>query len=314
MFDNLCDAFLVGFAYNSIQQFLPVYGNFGFLFIVPLVQQQAHVIEMHSDLSVGAYYSELGVDLWTDEKWNNEFSSHHVLVMTPQIFLSVIIDGFITLSKVNLIVLDECHHAVQDHPYAKIMKYLDSTSLESHPKILGLTASILNSQCRNPVALQNLLNELENTLHCTVETASDMIMADLYSTKPEEILINCESYNDSTGLVEEIDSLLASALDFLQDCIVSDDDSLAEKDPRSGARLVISECQHILYELGPWCAARVAQAFAKQLARVEEYEANETIRRFIQMAATIMRLIQKIVDDLFDSQVCFTFKFACVYV
>lgn len=270
---------------------------------IPLVQQQAHVIEMHSDLSVGAYYSDLGVDLWTDEKWNNEFSSRHVLVMTPQIFLSVVVNGFITLSKVNLIVLDECHHAVQDHPYAKIMKYLDTTSLESHPKILGLTASILSSQCRNPVALQNLLNELENTLHCTVETASDMIMADLYSTKPEEILIDCDSYNDSTGLVEEINSLLASALDFLQDCVVSDGDGLADKDPRSGAKLVISECQHILHELGPWCAARVAQAFAKQLARVEEYEANEAIRTFIQMAATIMRLIQKIVDDLFDSQV-----------
>lgn len=273
--------------------------------LVPLVEQQAHVIEMHTDLSVGTYYGELEVDLWSDERWKEEFKKHNVLVMTSQIFLHIVLHGFMAMSNVNLIVFDECHHAVKNHPYAEIMKCLDSCLPGSHPRVLGLTASILNNKCRSPTALERSLKDLEGTLHSTVETASDMIMADLYGTKPEEILNECETYIDSTGLVEEIGSILAATLDFIVDFrVTEDEDFVGEKDPRSGAKLVLSECSHILHELGPWCAARVAQAFAKQLAKVEEYEANDTVRRFIQLAATAMRMVQKIVDDLFDNQVC----------
>lgn len=260
---------------------------------------------MHTDLSVGTYRGELEVDLWSNKRWKAEFEAHNVLVMTAQIFLDIILHGFMAMSSVNLIVFDECHHAVTNHPYAEIMKCLDSCSPGSHPRVLGLTASILNNKCRSPAVLERSLKDLEGTLHSTVETASDMIMADLYGTKPEETLMECEKYFDSTGLVEEIGSILAATLDFILDFRVTEDaDIVGEKDPRSGAKLVLSECLHILHELGPWCAARVAQAFAKQLAKVEEYEADETVRRFIQLAATAMRMVQKIVDELFDNQVC----------
>lgn len=48
-----------------------------------------------------------------------------VLVMTPQILLDGLDSNSLTLDKVNLMVLDECHHASKNHPYAKIMRVSD---------------------------------------------------------------------------------------------------------------------------------------------------------------------------------------------
>ena len=44
-----------------------------------------------------------------------------VLVMTCHIFLHVLKNGILPLSKINLVVFDECHLAITDHPYREIM-------------------------------------------------------------------------------------------------------------------------------------------------------------------------------------------------
>lgn len=50
------------------------------------------------------------------------------------------------LLQISLLILDECHHAMKNHPYAKIMKdhyhrvRLDSPTSEL-PRVLGMTAS-----------------------------------------------------------------------------------------------------------------------------------------------------------------------------
>lgn len=42
--------------------------------------------------------------------------------MTCHIFLHVLKNGVLPLSKINLLVFDECHLAITDHPYREIMK------------------------------------------------------------------------------------------------------------------------------------------------------------------------------------------------
>lgn len=42
--------------------------------------------------------------------------------MTRHIFLHVLKNGVLPLSKINLLVFDECHLAITDHPYREIMK------------------------------------------------------------------------------------------------------------------------------------------------------------------------------------------------
>lgn len=45
-----------------------------------------------------------------------------VLVMTPQILLNALRKTYLSFEVFCFIVLDECHRATGNHPYARIMK------------------------------------------------------------------------------------------------------------------------------------------------------------------------------------------------
>lgn len=42
--------------------------------------------------------------------------------MTPQILLDALRKAFLNLDMVCLMIVDECHRATGNHPYAKIMQ------------------------------------------------------------------------------------------------------------------------------------------------------------------------------------------------
>lgn len=45
-----------------------------------------------------------------------------VLVMTCHVFLYILKKKILLLSKINLVVFDDCHLAITNHPYCEIMK------------------------------------------------------------------------------------------------------------------------------------------------------------------------------------------------
>ena len=98
------------------------------------------------------------------------------------------------------------------------MSYYDKTEVHARPRVLGLTASILTGQCTTPKALEQSLYNLERVLDSQAETATDMVVADLNGAKPREILVECDEYVDTTGLVEQLGEILESAVIFLQVC------------------------------------------------------------------------------------------------
>lgn len=51
--------------------------------------------------------------------------------MTPQILLDALRKAFLRIETVCLLIVDECHRATGNHPYAKIMKVRALFSL--HP-------------------------------------------------------------------------------------------------------------------------------------------------------------------------------------
>lgn len=139
------------------------------------VAQQVSAVRTHSDLKVGEY-SNLEVNAsWTKERWSQEFTKHQVLIMTCYVALNVLKNGYLSLSDINLLVFDECHLAILDHPYREIMKLCDSCP--SCPRILGLTASILNGKC-DPDELEEKIQKLEKILKSGAETATDLVVLD----------------------------------------------------------------------------------------------------------------------------------------
>uniref|UniRef100_A0A8C3QIT6 ribonuclease III n=1 Tax=Cyanoderma ruficeps TaxID=181631 RepID=A0A8C3QIT6_9PASS len=182
------------------------------------VAQQVSAVRTHSDLKVGEYSSLEITESWTKEKWSQEFSKHQVLVMTCHVALTVLRNEYLSLSSINLLVFDECHLAIQDHPYSEIMKICED--YPSCPRILGLTASILNGKC-DPAELEEKIQKLEKILKSNAETATDLVVLDRYTSQPCEIVVDCGPYTDKSGLYGRLLKELDEALAFLNDCNIS---------------------------------------------------------------------------------------------
>ncbi|KAI4337204.1 hypothetical protein L6164_015649 [Bauhinia variegata] len=109
---------------------------------VHLVNQQFKEIKEYTKFEVEEYYGAKGVDDWNLERWEKEISEHDILVMTPRILLDVLRKAFLKIEKICLMIIDECHRATGNHPYAQIMKEFYHEANEK-PKIFGITASPL---------------------------------------------------------------------------------------------------------------------------------------------------------------------------
>jgi ERCC4-related helicase len=85
-------------------------------FFVPhrsIREQQVQAIRDVNDLRV------IGCD---DDSSVNQFAFSHVVVCTPQKSLNCLIDKIIFLIEIDLLVFDECHNWIGNHPYSKIME------------------------------------------------------------------------------------------------------------------------------------------------------------------------------------------------
>lgn len=69
--------------------------------------------------------------------------------MTAQIFVDTITHGYIKLDRVNLIMFDECHRAVNNHPMRQIMQQFENYPKHQQPRILAMSATLLNSNIKS---------------------------------------------------------------------------------------------------------------------------------------------------------------------
>ncbi|XP_073434169.1 endoribonuclease Dicer [Dendrobates tinctorius] len=259
------------------------------------VAQQVSAVRTHSDLKVGEYSSLEIVEHWSKEKWNEEFVAHQILVMTCHIFLHVLRSESLSLAKINLLVFDECHLAIQDHPYREIMEIFEGC--QTSPRILGLTASILNGKC-DPHDLKEKIQKLEEILKSNAETATDLVVLDRYALQPCEIVLDCGPYHDKSGLYQRLLSELEDALHFLNDCnipIVS-----KERDSTSISKQILSDCQAVLLVLGPWCADKVAGIMVRELQKYIKHEQEDLHRKFLLFTDTILRKIHALCEEHFS--------------
>ena len=226
---------------------------------VPLVHQQSKYIKDHTHLEVGEYTGDMYVDSWPPNRWLLEFNDHHVLVMTRAIFLALLNRGFVHLRKINLLVFDECHHAVKNDDYVQIMKVFDSCQHDIEvPRVLGLTASLIPSKCK-PGDLETKIRALEETLRCRSQTAKDMDEVAKYATNPVEKTLH---YSSSRG-DPELRRILEGPLDFLNSFKKEQKTKVYDY-----VKLHLDDGLHILENLGIWCAHDFAKQALRDIERV----------------------------------------------
>ena len=132
--------------------------------VAALVSQQAREIRAKSTLP-DIRVTELSGSAveWTPEFWRAvRQGQRQVIVGTAEIIRKAVIDhGFLCLDGCcKLMVFDEAHHALKDHPFVKILrKVTGSVTKAPTPRLVGLTACYLHGKMRAPEAKKRQLEE-----------------------------------------------------------------------------------------------------------------------------------------------------------
>ncbi|KAK1400758.1 endoribonuclease Dicer-like [Heracleum sosnowskyi] len=247
------------------------------VFLVPtvvLVSQQAEVIETHTDLKVGKYWGEMGVDFWNAADWKKQQDEFEVLVMTPQILLNSLRHSFIKLETIRVLIFDECHHARGRHPYACIMTEFYHPQVESSnlqlPRILGMTASLINTKgSSDKTGYWKKIHELENLMNSKVFTCSSesVITEHLAMSTPK-----LKSYRHM-DIPYSLVSKIASELNTLKEKFERDiEKANIEKPQKDNTRLRLSKlCSTFFFcleELGLWLAMKAADTSSSKASEM----------------------------------------------
>ncbi|XP_077331374.1 antiviral innate immune response receptor RIG-I-like [Lithobates pipiens] len=136
-----------------------------------------------------------------------------IIVLTPQILVNCLENGLLSsLSIFTLMIFDECHNTIGNHPYNVLMfKYLDQ-KLDSPgqklPQIIGLTASVGTGKSRCAADAVQYISKLCSSLdiECisTVKESLEELRKVVY--KPEKIVCeaSCRQNDPFAGIMSEI--------------------------------------------------------------------------------------------------------------
>jgi dsRNA-specific ribonuclease/ERCC4-related helicase len=136
-----------------------------------LSEQQYHIIKQNLPAyHVRALTGADNVDKWTTEElWNSFLTGVHVVVGTPAVLADALTHGFVSMSRLSLLVYDECHRCTKKDPMNKIMQnfyHPTKQKADPIPHILALSASPV----MNRAASQNSLQVIESNLDATTVT------------------------------------------------------------------------------------------------------------------------------------------------
>ena len=115
--------------------------------VATLVFQQGSVLRNNLSQPVACFCGEMNIDSWSKSMWKDHFNSNMVIVMTAEVLHNCLASGFITIQEINLLILDEAHHAKKNHPYARIMRdFFKNVPEVDQPKVFGTTASPVDAK------------------------------------------------------------------------------------------------------------------------------------------------------------------------
>lgn len=266
-----------------------------------VVSYMATYLEYLTDLSVQGFTE------WDPKNFQKLQTNKQVLVMTPDICMNALNEGFVNLSCVNLLIIDQCQLVMNvNNPLQQLMKIYGSLN-GFKPRLLGLTPALFSSGC-DPSRLEWALNQLETALHSSVETASEIVSLLRFSTHPTERVLECaihEPGDIDNNLYQQIEEALTFLTDHRYDPFEIYDEEYREDlqgipDPKIDPLNIMNEFLDILRTLGPYCADRAALIFLVQIEKLKIKTPYERHYLLLCMVSSVMIKIRAICEYEFQ--------------
>ncbi|GAV80701.1 Helicase_C domain-containing protein/Ribonuclease_3 domain-containing protein/PAZ domain-containing protein/dsRNA_bind domain-containing protein/ResIII domain-containing protein [Cephalotus follicularis] len=274
------------------------------IFLAPtvhLVHQQYEVIKIHTNFEVGEYYGAKGIDEWTLKNWEKEINDHEVLVMTPQILLDALRKAFLSINMICLLIIDECHHASGNHPYAKIMKEFYHKS-NFKPKIFGMTASpVVRKGVSSSRDCEGQLSELESILDSLIYTIEDRTEVEVHVPSAEQ---SCRFYDQTRFCILNLKAKMDDALSKFDASLLTLQNSMQisykdvdDKFKALRRRLLndYAKIWHCLDDLGLICAYEAVKACLENVPNANED--CDTYRRSILQCKLFLEEVLSIIQE-----------------
>ncbi|KAJ3054976.1 Dicer-like protein 1, partial [Rhizophlyctis rosea] len=211
----------------------------------PSIQRQAAELKSATDFAIGEY-SSFETCALDENFWRNELKSKDVLILSHDMFATVISQSFISLSDdVGVLVIDQvdryeveagAHQDSSGNDLTKLIE-LHQTSADQRPRIVGLTADPIYDDDVNKYSTW------KQHLNCKIITVDGRTRAS------KDFVIE---YNHASA--KPIDTLCERFYNHYHDAI-RDSESVTD----SGVCDGLAEIEYLRAELGNWCAGRLAE-------------------------------------------------------
>ncbi|KAG7196546.1 hypothetical protein KM043_018566 [Ampulex compressa] len=269
---------------------------------VALVLQQTKYITRHTGLTCNGYSGEMHVDFYSLTEWLVQFEKYQVLVMTSQILLDLLSHGRLSLDRINLIIFDECHSAVSDHPMRQIMRRFESCPKEQQPRVLALSACLLNSNVKLD-KLNSTIKDLETTFLSTVASIDSKVSVEGYCTNPKESVVLYEPYESQRiqtliqQKLDDINQVLACV--FLQNKLLLNDSSTVFQARSKNSKLIsiMLDVQDQLQQTGIYGCSKAVLLHLIQLERLKKNSDDMKAVHVLEYLITEMVTLRKILDN-----------------
>lgn len=237
-------------------------------------------------------------------EWQKVIHENQVIVAQAGTVLRFLEQEILTLDRINLLVIENCHLQIGKNDLERIISEFYSKSLKK-PKILGLSEPIHGSACPSS-QLEAKLKYLEQCLHSKIETASDILNVLRFCSRPSEFVVQnrMPEIDPLTNLIVE---LLLTKITFLNEHrfdpseIYSDEFAEEWKhvpDPKIQPLALLHDFLDILMDLGPVTAEKAALHFIIQIEKLKIKTAYE--RHFLLLSLVSSTFVQvRIYCDFF---------------
>lgn len=269
---------------------------------VALVLQQEEYMRRHTDLNCKGYSGDMGVDFWKEEQWMDEIEKNQILVITSQIFLDLLIHGYMKLEKVNLLVFDECHRAVSNHPMRQIMQRFEDCPKDKQPRVLAMSATLLNANIKLD-KIESTIKSLEITFQSKIATVESTDSIRGYCTNPKEDIIMYKEY-PTCEIIEKVNQIIKESIEVLKNINLNFDDLYKESSPQmrpktksSKLTAVMKDIETTTMQLGIYGGSKSALLHLIQLESLRKYSTDLTTDTVLDYMITQVIMIRKLFDN-----------------